>query len=230
MTDIPTVYLYEDEEAVRRSLTLLLRQRGLQVSAHTSGPELIAAVDAANKPLRGIFVLDERLRPMTGSKVHAQLLARGLEYRNPVLFLGGLGTVPVAIDAMRKGSITSFVKDATFEVIVHRILEALAQEVAWFARAARCQVLTEMWQRLPPQQKRIAPWIEAGTLSKVIAHKLNLSKSSVEHHRKKLRANLAVKSMPDLATLLAEMRACGIDTALSGPTDPANRAVRLPRA
>jgi two-component system response regulator DctR len=228
MTNAPTVYLCDDEEEVRKSLAFSLRQHELQVSAHASGPELLAAVDAAPKPLRGIFVLDEGMEPLTGSQVHAQLLARGLGHRNPVLFLSGRGTVPVAVEAMSKGAITFIVKDSTHGVIVPRILEALEQEALWFHRATRCQELTAMWQELPPQQKRIASWMEAGTFNKVTADKMDLSERTVEEHRKKLLANLELKSAPELATLLAEMRACGIDTTLSGPPDPANRAIRLP--
>jgi two-component system response regulator DctR len=216
MTNAPTVYLCDDDEAVRRSLAFSLRQHDLQVSAHASGPELLAAVDAAPKPLRGVFVLDERMVPMTGSQVHAHLLARGLEQRSPVLFLSGHGTVPVAVDAMAKGAITFVVKGATLNVIVPRILDALQQESAWFARATRCEELASLWARLSPRQAENAPRVAAGDLNKVIAWDLKLTKSTTEKHRQKLFANLGVKSAPELATLLAEMRSCGIDTAAGG--------------
>jgi two-component system, LuxR family, response regulator DctR len=151
--------------------------------------------------------------------VHAQLLARGLAQRNPLLFLSGHGTVPVAVDAMAKGAITFVVKGATLDVIVPRILEALEREAAWFVRATRCQELAAMWQGLSPQQKRVAQWQEAGTINKVIADKMDLHRRSSEEHWKKVRTNLAVKSAPALATLLAEMRSCGIDTAAGSAAD-----------
>lgn len=216
MTDTPTVYLCDDDAKVRESLAFLLRQHELHVSAHASGPELLAAVDAVPKPLRGIFVLDERMVPMTGSQVHAQLHARGLERRNPVLFLSGHGTVPVAVDAMSKGAITFIVKGLTFKVIVPRILEALEQEALWFASATRSEELASMWARLPPRQAEIATRVAGGDLNKVSAWKMNLHERTVEEHRKKLLANLGVRSAPELATLLAEMRSCGIDTAPGG--------------
>ncbi len=213
MTATATVYLCDDDEPLRESLAWLLRQHKLQVRTHASGPELLAAIDAAPKPLRGVFVLDERMPRMSGSMVHAQLLARGLEHRNPVLFLSGHGTVPVAVDAMTKGAITFIVKPFTAQVIVPRIQEALQQEAHWFAKATRCEELAAMWQGLPPQQKRVAQWLAAGTINKVIADKMDLHRRTSEEHWKKLRTNLAVKSVAELATLLAEVRACGIDTA-----------------
>jgi two-component system, LuxR family, response regulator DctR len=216
MTDKPTVYLCDDDEEVRRSLAYSLRQHDLQVSAHASGPELLAAIDAAPQPLRGIFVLDERMVPMTGSQVHAQLLARGLEQRNPVLFLSGHGTVPVAVDAMAKGAITFVVKGETVDVIVPRILEALEREAAWFVRACRSEELACLWAGLPPRQAETAQRVAAGDFNKVIAWNLNVTPSTTEKHRQKLFANLGVKSAPELATLLAEMRSYGIDTSVGG--------------
>jgi two-component system response regulator DctR len=216
MTDTPTVYLCDDEVEVRESLAFLLRHHDLQVSTHASGLELLAAVEAAPKPLRGIFVLDEDMVPMRGSEVHSQLLARGLGSRNPVLFLSGRGTVPVAVDAMIKGAISFVVKGRTLGVIVPRILEALEQELRWYTKATRSDALVALWARLPPRQAATAPRVAAGVLNKVIAWDMKRTPSTAEKHRQKLFANLGVRSAPELATLLAEMRSCGIDTAAGG--------------
>lgn len=214
------VYLCDDNFEARESLAFKLRENMLPVVAFTSGPELLAAIDAAPKPLRGIFVLDERMPFMSGSQVHAQLLARGLEHRNPVLFLSGHGTVPVAVNAMSKGAITFIVKPFT-ATIVPLIRSALEQEAAWFAKAERCGELRAMWDGLSPRQREIAPLVAKGELNKVTAWNMQRSESVMEIHRKKLFANLAVKSAPELATLMAEMRACGIDLATgSGVADP----------
>jgi two-component system response regulator DctR len=218
MTESRTIYLCDDDEKVRDSLAFLLREHELLVSAHASGPELLAAIDAAPKPLRGIFVLDERMAPMTGSQVHAHLLARGLEHRNPVLFLSGHGTVPVAVNAMTKGAITFIVKPFTGKVIVPMIVEALEQEALWFAKAERCQELAAMWNRLPARQQEIAPIVVSGEYTKTTAWNLELHRRTVEEHRRKLFANVGVKSAPEFATLLAEMRACGIE--VDRPIEP----------
>jgi two-component system response regulator DctR len=209
LNNFQTVYLCDDEDEVRKSLSFLLRQHELQVCAYASGPELLAAVDATPKPLRGVFVLDELMSPMTGSAVHAQLLARGLEHRNPVLFLSGHGTIPMAVNAMAKGAVTFIVKPFT-KVMVPSIMEALEKEAAWFAKAERCSELVALWRRLPARQQEIAQRVASGELNKVTADKLDVHERTAEDHRSKLFANLGLKSAPELATLLAEMRACGI--------------------
>lgn len=218
MNDHPIVYLCDDDNEVRKSLEFLLRQEGLPASGYASGPALLAAIDAAAPPARGVFVLDERMAPMSGSQVHAQLLARGLEHRNPVIFLSGHGTVPVAVTAMSKGAATFMVKPFTAKVFIPKIMEALAQEAMWFAQAERSLQIAALWGGLSPRQREIAPLIARGDMNKAIAWQLKLSMRMVEEHRRKLQSNLGVKSAPELATLLAEMRASGVDLTLRGGT------------
>ena len=93
-----TVYLCDDDPAVRGALTFLLRQHGMEVFAFASGIELLDAIDALAAPVRGVFVLDLRMEPMGGEEVHQALIARGLQARNPVLFLSGHGSIPHGCD------------------------------------------------------------------------------------------------------------------------------------
>ena len=214
MNTAVTVYVCDDEEGVRKSLTFLLEEVPLKVSAHASGPALLAAIDAAPRPLRGIFVLDQHMEPMTGSQLHAQLLARGLGHRSPVLFLSGKSTLPVAVEAMRKGAITYLEKPFTAQTVVPWVREALETEAQWFEKSRRSDELRALWQRLTPRQKEVAELVVDGQLNKTIAWDMDVSPSMVEQHRARMFANLGVKSAPELATLVAEMRACGTGPAI----------------
>jgi two-component system, LuxR family, response regulator DctR len=206
---VTKVYLCDDDPQVCKSLVLLLEPDMLTVSAHGSGPELLAAVDAAPQPFRGIFLLDQEMSPMKGSQVHAQLIARGLAHRSPVLFLSGKSTLSMAVEAMRKGAVTYLEKPLSHQMIVPWVHEALATEAQWFAKSHRGDQLRLLWERLPPRQKQIAPLVAKGQANKSIAWDIQRTLRMVEEHRKKLFANLGLKSASELATLLAEMRACG---------------------
>jgi two-component system, LuxR family, response regulator DctR len=63
-----TVFLCDDDPGVRGALAFLMRQHGMTVAAHASGPELLAALDALPPPVRGVFLLDLRMEPMGGPK------------------------------------------------------------------------------------------------------------------------------------------------------------------
>ena len=211
MNGEPTIFLCDDDDGVRGALSFLLRQHELRVSAHASGPELLATVDAAPKPLRGIFVLDVRMEPMSGPKVHEQLQARGLGKRNPVIFLSGHGDIPMVVGAMARGAFNFVEKPYTDDALVTLIRSALEQEATWHAEAEEVEHLRAEWKGLTPQQKRVAQLVVAGRLNKVIAGEMTLSERTVEVHRAKVFERLGVGSAAELATLLERMRSRGID-------------------
>ena len=96
------VYLLDDEAAVLDAIAFMLTSRGLDVRPHATGPALLATVDATPRPLPGVFLLDIRMEPMSGLRVHEELMARRL--RNPVLFLSGHGDIAMAVDALKNGA------------------------------------------------------------------------------------------------------------------------------
>jgi two-component system response regulator DctR len=213
MTTQPTIYLCDDDEGVRTSLAFLLRQHDLEVIAYANGPELLAAVEAATVPLRGIFVLDVRMEPLSGLQVHEALISRGLDKRMPVLFLSGHGDIPMAVGAMARGAFSFAEKPYADEALVQLIRQALEVEVQWHTRMARVDALRQLIEGLSRQQVRLMPMVAAGELNKTIAWKMELSVRTVEEHRRKIFERLNVHSAAELATLLAEARTAGIDVA-----------------
>ncbi len=209
-----TVYLCDDDPAVRGALTFLLRQHGMTVSAHASGPELLQALDAVPAPVRGVFVLDLRMEPMGGEEVHQALIARGLHARNPVLFLSGHGSIPMAVASVQRGAVDFLEKPYTDDSLIERLDRAFELEAQWQAEARRREFLVSLWEDVTPQQRRVALLVAAGDLNKVIASKLDVSERMVEVHRARVFEKLGVDSAAELATTLAAMRA--MEIALEG--------------
>lgn len=178
---------------------------------YASGPELLAALDAWTTPQRGIFVLDVRMEPLSGLQVHDALISRGLGTRMPVLFLSGHGDIPMAVAAMAKGAFHFVEKPYADDALVQLMERALEQEVQWHARMARHDAMLQLIAGLSRQQVRLMPPVAAGELNKTIAWKMELSVRTVEEHRRKIFERLNVHSAAELATLLAEARAAGID-------------------
>ncbi len=210
MNTTRTIFLCDDDESVRHALAYLLKKHGFTVSAFGSGPELLAAIDAAPKPVRGLFVLDGRMEPMSGAVVHEQLRNRGLVKRNPVIFLSGHGDIPAAVTAMEKGAISFVEKPHTEDKLLPLIRQALELEEKWQAAARRCDFLRSMWDSLTPRQRQIALLKAGGELNKVIGDTLDISERMVEEHWVRVREKLGVDSIATLATTIAEMRSCEI--------------------
>jgi two-component system response regulator DctR len=194
------VYLVDDDAAVRDALGFLLSSRGLVVHQHDSGPSLLAAIETAPAPLRGVIVLDIRMEPMSGLRVHDELVRRSV--RNPVLFLSGHGDIPMAVDALKKGAFDFLEKPYSDNKLVDRVEQALAVEAAMHredAEAAECQArLASLTEREHEVMLRVA----AGKLNKVIADELNVSVRTIEVHRARVYAKLGVRSAAEVATLL----------------------------
>lgn len=195
------VYLVDDEEAVLDALGFLLGSHGLQVRAFRDGPSFLQALAAAKPPLRGVIVLDIRMEPMSGLRVHDELVARGL--RNPVLFLSGHGDIPMAVEALKKGAFDFLEKPYSDNALAGRIEQALAVENAMHAAGAQTAERLARLSSLTEREREVMRGVAAGKLNKVIADELNVSVRTVEVHRARVYAKLGVRSSAEVATLLA---------------------------
>ncbi|MBV8618190.1 MAG: response regulator [Curvibacter sp.] len=186
-----TLYLVDDDEAIRRSLLLLLFPQGLPLQGFDSGE---AFVQALGPQQPGCVILDLRLGGMNGLAVLEQLRQR----RSPlvVLFLSGHGDIPMALEAMRLGAFDWVVKPDTA-----RLLEKLPAALA--EASARAEAL-QRWQELTPREREVARQVGLGLPNKEIARRLDppCSPRSVETHRAHLFAKLGLGNDNELGRWL----------------------------
>lgn len=187
-----TLFLVDDDEAVRRSLLLLLFAQGLPVQGFDSGEAFLQAVAPAQT---GCVILDLRMGGMNGLSVLQQLRQR----RSPlvVLFLSGHGDIPIALEAMRQGAFDWVVKPDTARLL-ERLPAALAEA------QARAEAL-QQWERLTQREREVARLVGLGLANKEIARQLEppCSPRSVETHRAHLFAKLGLANDNELGRWLA---------------------------
>jgi len=195
------VYLVDDEEVVLDALCFLLSSRGLEVRPHLSGLSLLAQIDRTPRPLRGVIVLDIRMEPMSGLRVHDELMARGI--RNPVLFLSGHGDIPMAVDALKKGAFDFIEKPYSDNALAYRIEQALAVAAAMHEDDALAAERRARFASLTEREYEVMLLVAAGKLNKLIADELQVSMRTIEVHRARVFAKLGVRSAAEVATLMA---------------------------
>lgn len=200
MHDKGSVYLVDDDPGVRDALAFLLRSRGLAVRPFDGGPSLLETLDREPPP-RGVFLLDVRMEPMTGTRLHDELLARQL--RNPVLFLTGHGDIPMVVEALKKGAFDFLEKPYSDNALADRLEQALAVDAAMQAEGAQTAERSARLASLTEREHEVMTRVAAGKLNKVIADELNVSVRTVEVHRARVFAKLGVRSAAEVATLLA---------------------------
>ncbi len=195
-----TVHLVDDDPGVRDALAFLLRSRGLNVRAFDGGAALLEALDREGTP-KGVFLLDVRMEPMSGTRLHDELLARRL--KNPVLFLTGHGDIPMVVEALKKGAFDFLEKPYSDNALADRLEQALAVDAAMQAEGAQAAERSARLASLTERESEVMTRVAAGKLNKIIADELNVSVRTVEVHRARVFAKLGVRSAAEVATLLA---------------------------
>jgi two-component system response regulator FixJ len=187
-----TVHLVDDDEAIRRSTSLVLRTSGYLVKTYESGVRLLESADALGA---GCFLMDVRMPDMDGIEVQAALRERGIFL--PVIVMTGHGDVNLAVKAMKGGAIDFLEKPFRKDDLIAAIEEGFARmEQSDRSRAhgdearARLAVLT-------PREVEVLEGLVEGLPNKTIAHELGISPRTVEVHRANLMAKLGVPSLSD---------------------------------
>jgi two-component system response regulator DctR len=195
------VYLVDDEAVVRDALVFLLGSRGLVVHAFESGPALLDFLSTIGRPVRGVFVLDVRMEPMSGLRLHEALLSQGI--RNPLMFLSGHGDIPMVVEALKKGAFDFLEKPYSDNTLADRIEQALAVEDAAYAQDALTQEREARLASLSERERDVMQRVAAGKLNKGIADELHIAVRTVEVHRARVFAKVGVRSAAELAGWLA---------------------------
>lgn len=195
------VYLVDDEAVVRDALVFLLGSRGLVVHAFDGGPALLRFLAEASRPVRGVFLLDVRMEPMSGLRLHEELSRAGL--RNPLLFLSGHGDIPMVVEALKKGAFDFLEKPYSDNTLVDRVEQALAVEAASYAQDALTVEREARLASLSEREREVMVRVAAGKLNKVIADELHIAVRTVEVHRARVFSKVGVRSAAELAGWLA---------------------------
>ena len=121
-----TVFVVDDDAAMRDALVELLETAGLEVEAHADGPAFLAAYEVDRT---GCLLLDMAMPGMTGFEVQAALNARGLTI--PIIFLTGHGDIPMAVRAVQAGAVDFLEKPIQGAALLERVQRALALDLEW---------------------------------------------------------------------------------------------------
>ena len=194
----PTVYIVDDDEAIRDSLGWLLQSRGMPCLEFSSAE---AFLEMWNPDLAGCILLDIRMEGMTGTALFELLRERGSSM--PVIFLTGHGDVPLAVAALKHGAFDFVEKPCNDNQLVDRVVEALKHDEVLRVEAASAESINHRLSQLSVRERQVMERVLAGKLNKVIADELHVSMRTVEVHRSSLFEKMGVKTAVELAQILA---------------------------
>jgi two-component system response regulator FixJ len=196
MLSEPTVFVVDDDPAVRDSLHWLLQSVDLAVETYATGEEFLQVYDPARP---GCLVLDVRMPGMGGLRLQEELAARRIAL--PVIILTGYAEVQTAVRALKTGAFDFIEKPYSDEVLLDRIHRAIdADRQTREAAALRAEVAAR-FASLTPREREVMELVTAGKANKVIASDLGLSPKTVEVHRAAVMDKMGADSVAELVRL-----------------------------
>jgi FixJ family two-component response regulator len=193
-----TVFVVDDDAAMRDALSQLLEAAGLQVESHSGGPDFLAAY-GENRP--GCVLLDMAMPGMTGFEVQAALKSRGLAI--PILFLTGHGDIPMAVRAVQAGAVDFLEKPIKGAVLLERVQRALKLDEEWHQLRCQTEAIQQRHARLSQREREVMALAVTGLTSKEIARQLGISPRTVEVHRTHVMHKMDAANLAELVTLAA---------------------------
>ncbi|MFN2361199.1 MAG: response regulator FixJ [Marinobacter sp.] len=202
MTDTQqTVYVVEDDEAVRDSLELLLKSDGKPVSTYDNANAFLK--DYSDK-MAGCIVLDIRMPGMDGMELQKKLNEKHSIL--PIIFVTGHGDVPMAVDAMKEGAVDFIQKPYREEALLQKIEAALEQDREQRKTLGEKQEILRRVKSLTPREHEIMDRMIAGQANKVIAIELEISQRTVEIHRSRVMHKMGTHSLAHLVRMVLSVK------------------------
>lgn len=199
------VYVVDDDEAVRDSLSALLEAKGYTVGTFASARDFLAVAATLRA---GVLVADIRMPEMDGLELQQRLIERELRY--PLIVVTGHGDVPLAVRAMKAGAVDFIEKPFAAEVMLDSVAAALARSATREA-TAKDPISVNAASRLAdlsPREHQVLQGLLSGLPNKSIAYDLSISPRTVEIHRARVMDKMGARSLSELIrmSLAAGMR------------------------
>ncbi len=203
-TQQPTVFVVDDDDAVRKSLRFLFKSLGLTADCYATAQDFLARY-RPEQP--GCLVLDVRMPGMSGLELQQALNLRGAML--PVIFITGHGDIPMAVEAMQHGAFDFLQKPFRDQDLLDRVQRALAKDAENRKAHRDVEQLRRRFAELTPREREVLQLLMAGKSNKVMAADLGLSQRTVEIHRARVMEKTGAHSIAQLVRMALDAHGDG---------------------
>lgn len=191
-----TVFIIDDDAAVRDALGLLLGLRGYRTTLFANAPSFLGAL---RPDWRGCLVIDIRMPGMDGLALQRELQERGCAI--PVIIITGHGDVASAREAFRAAAVDFLEKPLDEARLVRAIEEAFARQASQLDALRQRQEVARRLAELTPREREVMALVVAGRHNREIAAALGISVRTVEVHKARMMAKLGAEGIPQLVRI-----------------------------
>ncbi|EPY4491213.1 response regulator transcription factor [Klebsiella variicola] len=194
------VYVVDDEDAVRQSVTGLLESAGLDAISFSSAE---AFLQHRYADLPSCVILDMQLPAISGFEVADALKDSGREI--PIIFLTGHGTIPMSVRAIKGGAYEFLTKPVEPTALIDTIESALLLAQNNAMRNKEHYALKQRHMSLTTRENEVLTLVISGLLNKQIAAELGVSEITVKVHRRRVMEKMQVGSVAELVRVVERL-------------------------
>ncbi len=189
----PTVFIVDDDPAVRDAIGCLVESVGLRCRLFSSGQEFL---DVSSPSLSGCMILDVRMAGISGLELQEKLRDRGIEI--PIIIVSGHGDIPMAVQAMKHGAMDFLEKPFRNQTLLDLINRSMEENAKLCCERSIHAENGDRYAQLTAREKQVFELLVEGKATKLIAHDLNLSPRTIEVHRAHIMEKIGAQSASDL--------------------------------
>ena len=194
-----TVFVVDDDEAVRDSIRWLLESSNYKVELFDSGESFMMHYQPDQV---GVLLLDVRMNGMSGLEVQDHLIARKSDL--PIIMLTAYGDVQMAVTALKKGAVDFIEKPFDHAALRQLVEKMLVEAVRRRSQNERELIGRQKMAKLTPRERQVLERIVSGRLNKQIADDLGISIKTVEAHRASIMDKTASGTVADLMRVVMD--------------------------
>ena len=196
MANLSDVYIVDDDEAIRLSLTFLLRTAGMPSRAFDSALTFLREVEALAP---GCIITDVRMPGMDGLELVRRLKDKNLPHT--AIVITGHGDIPLAVEAMKAGAADFIEKPFKDEALLAAVRAALNVEEKAAQTHAAQRRYQDVFSALSPREQEVLRSVVEGKTNKVIAYDFGISPRTVEVHRANMMMKSGARSLSELVRM-----------------------------
>ncbi|RQO68187.1 DNA-binding response regulator [Aquitalea sp. FJL05] len=190
---MPTVFIVDDDPAVRDSLALLIMAQGMRTVTFANAMEFLENYSEGEI---GCMVLDIRMPQITGLALQEKLVERGITI--PIVFITGHGDIEQCRRAFQSGAIDFLTKPIDQNRLIDSLRKGIRMSIHQQQQEEETQEVMQLLDRISGREREVLELVADGMSSKEIARQLDLSPRTIEVHRANLFSKLGVDSLADL--------------------------------
>lgn len=202
-----TVFVVDDDDDLRKSLTFMLESFHLKVKAYASADAFLKDIDPHTD---GCAIIDIRMPGMDGIELQKQLIKENATF--PVLILTANAEVPQVVEAMKNGAHHLLLKSAKEKEIIDHVLSALEYSRKLQKKNRDILQTGKLIDTLSQREGEVMGYVVDGSLSREIAEELKITVKTVESHRGKVMKKMGTSNVAELIHKIIEFRGSNSNT------------------